>query len=78
MITIMFNRTVDRQKAANVYVLLDGKRQRLNTYFEDGWGDYMYPEVILDDTVTREHVLSFEYDDKSGKEFLLHNIQIIP
>ena len=78
LITIMFNRTVDRQKAANVYVLLDGKRQKLNTYFEDGWGDYMYPEVILDDTATREHVLSFEYDDKSGKEFLLHNIQIIP
>lgn len=78
MITIMYNKTVDPQKAANVYIVLDGKRQKLDTFFENGWGDYMHPEVILDSVTSAVHTLRFEYDDKNGKEFLLHNIQIIP
>lgn len=78
MITIMFNKTIDPQKAANVYLTVDGKRKILNTFFENGWGDYMHPEIILESDKSDVHTLKIEYDDKSGKEFLLHNIQIIP
>ena len=38
----------------------------------------MYPEIILDSDKSESHIISFEYDDKSGKEFILHNIQIVP
>lgn len=79
IITIMFEKTINSQKAANVYVTLDnGKRQKLSTFFKDGWGNYMYPEIILDSDKSESHIISFEYDDKSGKEFILHNIQIVP
>jgi lysophospholipase L1-like esterase len=77
-ISIMYNRTIDSKKAADVYVSVDGKRKKLNTFFENGWGDYMYPDVLLDTNSSASRKLIFEYDDKNGKEFILHNIQLVP
>ena len=74
----MYNRAVDAKKSANVYVSIDGKKKKLNTFFENGWGDYMYPDHLLDSNISATHELQFEYDDKAGKEFILHNIQITP
>ena len=55
-----------------------GTSPRSMAAFKDGWGNYMYPEIILDSDKSESHIISFEYDDKSGKEFILHNIQIVP
>lgn len=77
-ISIMYNKTPEREKAPAVYLTVDGKKKKLETFFKDGWGEYMYTDLVLDESVSGKHVLSFEYDDKAGKRFVLHKILLTP
>lgn len=78
MISIMYERTPEKDKAPTVYLTVDNKKQKLQTYFENGWGKYMQSLPIIDNDRSEKHDLTFEYDDKPGKQFILHKILVVP
>ncbi|MCD7972381.1 MAG: SGNH/GDSL hydrolase family protein [Candidatus Azobacteroides sp.] len=77
-VSVMYNRNPEKGKAPEIFVEVDGRKKKLDTWFENGWGEYMYTDLLLDEVESGKHTIRFEYTGKPGKKFILHKILVTP
>ncbi|MFT3902662.1 MAG: SGNH/GDSL hydrolase family protein [Niabella sp.] len=76
-ITVNFKRTNVPGNGGRCLVRVDDKVvDTLEAAFPGGWGEYIRAITILKDKAIREHTLSFEFVQGSGKEFWIENIMV--